>query len=149
MPDSTQDKIEQLTYTPTIGEYNILVSKHGDKIIFEAGLTGSDAKPSELAIEEFNHIYLLDIASKKLEDMTDAFSAQPFGTSSIPGDWSPDQKQFAVITSTAGLGIMDFDGTNKKLISIPSLGKIPNIKDIKWSPDGKELILISRRWTTQ
>lgn len=142
IPDSTQDKIEQLTFTPTIGEYDLLVSKDGDKVIFEAGPTKLTAEPSELAMEDLRHIYLLDTARKKSVDMTDTFSAQPFGMFTIPVDLSPDQKQFAVLTYGGNPGTMDSDGANRKLLSISSLGEIPNIKETKWSPDGKKLLLL-------
>ena len=67
MPDNTQSKIEQLTFTPTIGEYNLFVSKNGDEIIFEAGDTELIEQPSDLAIEKHEHIYLLDTGNKKGE----------------------------------------------------------------------------------
>ena len=70
MLDNTQNKIEQLTFTPTIGEYHLLVSKNGDRIIFEAGPTSLTAEPSESAIEKRQHIYLIDTTSKKLIDIT-------------------------------------------------------------------------------
>ena len=35
IPDNAKSKVEQLTYTPTVREYPFLVSKNGDKIIFE------------------------------------------------------------------------------------------------------------------
>ena len=142
MPDNTQNKIEQLTFTPTIGEYQLLVSKNADEIIFEAGPTRSEAEPYESAIEQIRHIYLLDTFDKKLEDITDIFTLPPTITPMRVADWSPDRKQFAFITYETGLGVMNFDGTNKKDISIPSFGEIPDLKVIKWSPDGKKLALI-------
>jgi Tol biopolymer transport system component len=58
-------------------------------------------------------------------------------------DWSPDQKQFAVITDdVAGFELVDFDGTNKKDIFIPTPGEIPSlINSVIWSPDGKKFVL--------
>jgi Tol biopolymer transport system component len=141
IPDNTQSKLEQLTFTPTIGEYYLLVSKNGDKIVFVAGPTSLVVEPSESAIEKREHIYLLDAVSKKLEDITEIFSSQPFGAETSAADWSPDQKQFAIITYEGDVGIMNFDGSNKNLISFPSLGDIPNIGVVKWSPDGKKLAL--------
>ena len=71
------------------------------------------------------------------------FTSPPIVTPPMQvADWSPDQKQFAFITYQTGLGIMNFDGTNREDISIPALGEIQNIKHIKWSPDGKKLALI-------
>jgi Tol biopolymer transport system component len=142
IPDNTQNKIEQLTFTPNIGEYHLLVSKNGDRIIFESGNPNLRAEPSELAIEDFRHIYLLDTASKKLEDMTDAFSVPPKVNPMEVNDWSPDQRQFMVITYERELVIMNFDGTNKKDIPISVVGEFPPIiEGAKWSPDGKKLIL--------
>jgi len=142
IPDNTPDKIEQLTFTPTVGEGVLLVSKNGDKIILGTGPTELSAKPSDLAVEELHRIYFLDTPSKKLKDITDMFTSPPTITPPMQvADWSPDQKQFVFITYETGLGIMDFDGTNRKDVSIPSLGEIPNIKHIKWSPNGKKLAL--------
>jgi Tol biopolymer transport system component len=142
MPDNAQTKIEQLTFTPTIGEYQLLVSKNGDRIIFEAGPTSLAEEPSDSTIEERQHIYLLNTASKKLEDMTNVFSVPPIQTPMQVADWSPDQKQFAVITYEGGLELMDFDGTNKKDIPVPTVGENPTaIKGIKWSQDGKMFAL--------
>ncbi|HEY9152933.1 MAG TPA: hypothetical protein VIN60_08625, partial [Anaerolineales bacterium] len=97
-------------------------------------------KPSELATEELRHIYLLDTASKKLVDITNILTKYSMVGDWFNMDWSPDQKQFVVIDG--GLELMNFDGTNKKDISIPSLGENPNIKYGEWSPDGKKLALI-------
>ena len=120
--DNTQNKIEQLTFTPTIGEYHLLVSKNGDKIIFEAGATELTAPPSELALEKLDHIYILDTVSRELEDITDIFTAPPIIHPPMQIEaWSPDQKQFAFINYQTGLGIMNFDGTNRKDIPMPSL----------------------------
>ncbi len=141
IPDSTKNKFERLTFTPNIGEYHLLVSKNGGKIIFEAGPYESLPEPSELAIEDFRHIYLLDTASKKLVDITNVFVKNATVWREFTMDWSPDQKQFAAING-GGLELMNFDGTNKKDISIPALGENPNIKGIEWSPDGKELLMV-------
>jgi Tol biopolymer transport system component len=140
IPDNTQNKIERLTSTPTIGEYGLLVSKNGEKVIFAPGPTGLTEEPSELAIENFRHIYLLDTASKELVDITNILVEYSMVGSGFSMDWSPDQKQFAV--AEGDLELMNFDGTNKRVISIPSLGEYLNIKGAKWSPDGKKLALI-------
>lgn len=74
IPDNTQSKVEQLTFTPRIGEYGLLVSKDGNRIVFRTDFYSSlEMKPSELAIEELRHIYLLDMASKKLIRLTNVF----------------------------------------------------------------------------
>ncbi len=144
--DNTQNKIEQLTFTPTVGEYNLLVSKSGDEIVFQTGSLEPDTKPSDLAIEMHDHEYLLDTASKKLKDMTDIFISQPYITSPMQvADWSPDQKRFAVITYAGDLEFIDSDGTNRRVISIPTVDKIPSVlSGAKWSPDGNKLALTSR-----
>lgn len=138
--DNNQNKVERLTFTPTIGEYYFLVSKIGDKVVFETGFTELAEDPSDLAIEKRNHIYLLDTTSKELKDMTDIFTLPPTTSPMRVVDWSPDQKQFAVITYEGGLQFVDTDGTNRRDITIPSLGEIrPYIVNAKWSPDGKKI----------
>jgi WD40-like Beta Propeller Repeat len=141
IPDNTQNKVEQLTFTPNIGEYQLLVSEKGDKIIFEAGPYESLPEPSELAIEGFRHIYLLDTADKKLVDITNVLVKDAMVWDGFTMDWSSNQNQF-VVNNGRGLELINFDGTNQRDIPIPSLGENPNIKGIEWSPDGKELILV-------
>jgi len=151
IPDNTQSKVEQLTFTPTIGEYGLLVSKNGDKIVFSTDFFSSlEIKPSELAIEELRHIYLLDTASKKLIDITNVLENKyaQVGPDFFM-DWSSDQKQFMVIIDEGGgyeiksfLEFMDLDGKNRKQIFIPTTGKIPSlIQTAKWSPDAEKVVL--------
>ncbi len=140
IPDNTQNKVEQLTFTPTVGEYYLFASKNGDRIIFQAVFNGMTFGSPDLKLEESHHIYILDIASKKLNDITRIFTVPPITSPMQVADWSPDGKQFAVITYKGGLELMDFDGTNKRSIPIPPLGEAkPVIQDAKWSPDGKKL----------
>lgn len=149
IPDNTQRKVEQLTFTPTIGEYGLFASKNGDKIVFEAGYTSLQENVSDLDVEIPRRIYLLDITSKKLVDITDVLSKYPLVDTEFFMDWSPDQKQFVVISyDGAGdeirsfLELMDFDGTNKKHILIPITGEIPSlINGVKWSPNGEKFVL--------
>jgi Tol biopolymer transport system component len=142
IPDNTQSNVEQLTFTPTIAEYNPLVSKNGDKVIFDTGDIGLTVSPSDLALEKLDHIYILDTATRKLDDITDIFTSPPIVNPPMAiEDWSPDQKQFAFINYQTALGIMNFDGTNRKDISMPSLGKSPNIALVRWSPDGMKLAM--------
>lgn len=147
IPDSTQNKVEQLTFTPTLVEYSFLVSKNGDKVVFRIDGTELIAKPSDLAVEEdqhkYLHIYLLDTASMKLKDITDIFTVPPITSPMEVVDWSPDEKRFAVITYEQSLQFVDVDGANRKDISIPSPSEVhpndPYIVNAKWSPDGKKL----------
>lgn len=147
IPDNTQSKVEQLTFTPTLVEYSFLVSKNGDKVVFRVDGTELIVKPSDLAAEEdhhkYLHIYLLDTATKKLKDMTHIFTVPPTTSPMRVVDWSPDEKRFAVITYEGGLQFVDADGTNRKDIPIPSVGDIypygPYIINSKWSPDGKKI----------
>jgi Tol biopolymer transport system component len=150
IPDNTQDKIEQLTFSPTIGEYRLFVSKNGDKIIFEAGPASLSEEPSEALMEKHQHIYLLNTTTKKLVDITTVLEDTYARVSrDFSMDWSPDQEQFAIITYDGGgleiesfLELMDFDGKNKKDILIPGAGDIPSlINSVKWSPDGKKFVL--------
>jgi Tol biopolymer transport system component len=126
IPNNTKNNIEQLTFTPNMGKYQLLVSKNGGEIIFN---------------DDSRHIYLLDTASKKLVDITNVLIKYTMVWDWFTMDWSQDQKQFA-FDNGEGLKLMNFDGTNKRDISIPSLGENPNIKEIEWSPDGKKLLLV-------
>lgn len=150
IPDNTQSEVEQLTFTPTIGEYPFLVSKNGDKIIFEVGFTGIIEEPSETPIEERQqHVYILDTSSKQIVDITNILVKYVMVPHYFSMDWSPDQKQFVVLTDDVVdseiidfLEFMDFDGGNKKRILIPTAGEIPSvIQTVKWSPDGKKFVL--------
>lgn len=151
IPDNTQSKVEQLTFTPRIGEYGLLVSKDGNRIVFRTDFYSSlEMKPSELAIEELRHIYLLDMASKKLIDLTNVLVDKHAQVSSnFFMDWSPDQKRFMTIIDEGGgyeiksfLEFVDFDGKNRKNILIPTTGEIPSlIQTAKWSPDAEKVVL--------
>jgi Tol biopolymer transport system component len=151
IPDNTQSKIEQLTFTPTIGEHGLLASENGDRIIFGTDFySDSEMKSSELAIEELRHIYLLDTTSKKLADITNILEDKyPQIGSDFFMDWSPNQKQFVVLTDDIVdseirdfLELVNFDGGNKKRILIPNVGEIPSvIHTVQWSPDGKKFAL--------
>lgn len=151
IPDNTQNKVEQLTFTPTIGEYVKGISKNGDKIIFSTDFySDSDMSPSELKIEQLRHVYLLDTTNKKLVDITNVLENKyPQIGPEFYMDWSPNQKKFVVVTYEGGgyeiksfLEFVDFDGTNRKDVLIPTTGEIPSlINGVKWSPDGKKFIL--------
>lgn len=107
-------------------------------------------EPSELAMIELRHIYLLDTGSKKLIDITNVLEDEyaQIGPNFFR-DWSPDQKQFMTITYEGGgyeiksfLEFIDFDGKNRKVVFIPTTGEIPSlIQTAKWSPDAKKVVL--------
>lgn len=141
MPDSTQQEVEQLTFTPTEREFTLLVSPEGDRVVFNSEPI-STMDISNYGLKEARRIYILQTHDKKLVDLTEMFYAEPFGKFVYPDDWSSDQKKFAIHNFDGDPGIMDFDGENKKLLSIPSLGKIPDVIDSKLSPDGKKLLII-------
>lgn len=142
MPDGNKKQIERVTFSPTVGENVLLTSRDGKKIVFGTGPTLLPTEPSDLVAEKLYRIYFLDTVGKDLQDITDFFTLPPITTPMRVADWSPDQKQFAFINYGTGLGIMNIDGTDRKDISIPSLGDIPAIKRAKWSPDGKKIALI-------
>src|SRR5574341_2471986 len=140
--DNTQSKVEQLTFTPTIEEYNPLVSNNGKKVIFVAGGNWLLSPSTEQALETPKHIYVLDTTSRKLQDITSTFTSPPIVNPPMTiEDWSPDQKQFVYINYQEGLGIMNFDGTNRKDVQMPSLGANIFIGLVRWSPDGKKLVM--------
>ena len=90
IPDNAKSEIEQLTYTPNVGEYPFLVSKNGDKIIFEVGLTGS-------AEEQQQNVYILDASSKKITNITNVFTKFVMVSHDFGADWSPDEKRFVTV----------------------------------------------------
>lgn len=151
IPDNTQNQVEQLTFTPMIGEYGLLVSPKGDRIVFNTERYASlEMEPSELAIEELRHIYHLNTVSKELTDITNVLEDKyaQVGPDFFM-DWAPDQKQFVVITHKGGgyeiesfLEFVDFDGKNRKDIHILITSEVPSlIQTAKWSPDGKKFLL--------
>jgi WD40 repeat protein len=151
IPDNTQGKVDQLTFTSTIGEYILGVSKNGGEIIFTTDFyVGSEMEPSDLVVEKLRHVYLLDTISKKIIDVTNVVEDKyPQVGPEFYMDWLPDQKQFVVVTYDGGgyeirsfLELVDFDGKNRKDILIPATGEIPSlINGVEWSPDGKIFLL--------
>jgi Tol biopolymer transport system component len=154
IPNNTQHKIEQLTFTPTIGEYVLSVSNNGEMIVFSTEFySRSEMKPSELATEKLRHIYLLETISMKLVDITSVLEDKYAQVGpEFYMDTSPDQKQFVVIDySGTGyeiesfLEFTDFDGTNRKDVLIPTTDEIPSlINGVKWSPDGRKFALTKK-----
>jgi len=124
IPDNTQNKIEQLTFTTEkeTADY-ALVSPTRDNVIF-----GTAYSPFS--------VYILNLNTKEVKDVRDKFGIYVY-----PEAWSPDQKQFAISSGKEGyLGIMDIDGSNKKDLDLSSLGTSPNVRGVSWLPDGKELV---------
>jgi Tol biopolymer transport system component len=146
IPDNTQSKVEQLTFTPTIGKYQLLVSKDGDKIIFQTGYV--DFTTNETSFKQ-QHVYLLETNSQKITDITKTLVKYETVPHDFSMDWSPDQKQFVMVNDEGAgyeirsfLEFVDFDGTNKKDIRIPTTGTIPSlINGVQWSPNGKKFLL--------
>ncbi|HQF64179.1 MAG TPA: hypothetical protein PLT26_16905 [Anaerolineaceae bacterium] len=151
LPDNTQSQVEQLTFTPTVGEYGLLVSQNGAQIVFRTDHYPSlEMEPSDLAVEELRHVYHLDIDSQQLMDITNVVEdAFPQVGPDFFMDWSPTREQFMVVTHRgegdeieSWLQFVDFDGENQKEILIPPTGALPSlIQTAKWSPDGKKLVL--------
>jgi len=142
IPDNTKSEVEQLTYTPNIGEYPFLVSKNGEKIIFEVGLTGN-------AEERQQNVYVLDTSSKEITNITSVFTTYAMVSHDFSADWSPDEKQF--VTADYGgsgyeiesfLALIDFNRENRREILIPTPKDIPSlIQNAEWSPDGEKFLL--------
>ena len=151
IPDNTQSTVERLTFTPTIGEHDLLVSNNGERIVFRTDHYGfPEMEPSELEKEEPRHIYLLNTTSKKLIDITSVLEDEyPQLGPEFYMDWLPDKKQFVVIKYEGEeseiksfLEFVDFYGGNRRSVLIPTTGEIPAlINSIKWSPDGSKFIL--------
>lgn len=150
IPDTIQSKaIERLTFTPIIGEYQFLVSKDGNKIVFETGpahLKEEAFMPEEP--EDLWQIYFLDAKDKTLIDITESLTGYKRSHYNAI-DWLPDQKRFVVIASEgvefeikSFLKFIDIDGKNRKDIFVPTTDEIPSvITSVKWSPDGSKLVL--------
>lgn len=142
IPDNTKREVEQLTYTPNVGEYPFLVSKNGEKIIFEVGLTGN-------AEERQQNVYVLDTSSKEITNITNVFTTYAMVSHDFSADWSPDEKQFVTVDYGGSgyeiesfLALIDFNGENRREIPIPTPKDIPSlIQSAEWSPDGKKFVL--------
>ena len=149
MSDNIQRKIEQLTFTPTVGEYEVMVSNRGEEIVFQAGLIDMNEGFSESMIEENRHIYLLNTTSKELVDITSVLVEYEQVWQNFSMDWLPDQKQYIVLTDKIidseirnYLEIVNSNGESKEKILIPSVGEVPSItQSIMWSLDGRKIVL--------
>jgi Tol biopolymer transport system component len=127
IPDTTQPKIQQLTFATDLGLQYYLAPKAGDKVVI--GM-----------YEREDVVDLLDVRSLKTEDITSRFNGPQLGPHTFPVDWSSDQKQFAIITNEGGFpSLMDFDGSTMEPLNFSSFGPAPGVGDIQWSPDGNEL----------
>ncbi len=143
--DDTQSQIEQLTYTPTFRKYPLLVSEDGSEIIFESGFKEVEG---EFSLEQ-HHIYLLDITSKEIMDITRDLVDYEQVWQNFSLDWSEVENQFVMVTNevkgsktNSYLEFVGFDGTRKNEIYIPTIGEIPAvIETVKWSPNGKNILL--------
>lgn len=142
IPDNTKSEVEQLTYTPEVGEYPFLVSKNGEKILFQVGLTGNDE-------ERQQNVYILDTFKKEITNITNVFTTHWMVSHYFNADLSSDEKWF-VTTKYGGSGyeiesfleLIDFKGENRREIPIPTPKDIPSlIQSAKWSPDGKKFVL--------
>ena len=151
--DNTQGQIEQLTFTPTIGEYYFFASPDGTTLVFRTEwYSAFDEPESELALEIPRSVYMLDTVTKKLTNITDLLADDKYHVvmKDFSMDWSLDQKQFMVIENKetddkfeSFLKFMDVDGKNRKEISIPNAGEpLSFVQSAKWSPDGKKILLM-------
>jgi WD40 repeat protein len=145
IPDSTQDHIEQLIFTPSISEHHLLVSEYGDQIVFRAGF----GDPEIASSEKGNHIYLLDTESKGFIDVTTFLVDFPQVWNTFSMDWLPNQEQFLVVRVEGQqyerenyLDFIGFDGKIKKQFHIEPIGEVPAlIHSAELSPDGKKAVL--------
>jgi Tol biopolymer transport system component len=148
--DNTQNNaVEQLTYTPTVGEYNLLVSKNGDQIVFEVGFTSLMEDSSESKMEEYQHIYLLDATDKTFVDITKTLVGYETVWRNFSIDWFPNQNQFVFIANEVAdseiksfIKFVDVDKGSREDIVISITDEIPSaFNSVKWSPDGRKLLL--------
>ena len=93
-------------------------------------------------------IYMMDIASGKVEQLTDSTKVDGYATSL---SWSPDGKHIAYELAMAGKGrdiyIMNADGKNARPLSNRKEQLVGNNNLIlryapRWSPDGKRILYI-------
>jgi hypothetical protein len=150
IPDNTQNNaVEQLTYTPTVGEYNLLVSKNGNQIVFEVGSTSLMEDSSESKMEEYQHIYLLDATDKTFVDITKTLVGYETVWRNFSMDWFPNQNQFVFIANEvvdseikSFIKFVDVDKGSRNDIVISMTDEIPSaFNSVKWSPDGRKLLL--------
>jgi Tol biopolymer transport system component len=137
--------IDQITFTPSIGEYQILVSRNGEEVVFEAGFPGLETDSSEI----HEHIYFLDTTTKEMIDITNMLVEYTQVWDTFNMDWLSDKKQFSVVNCegqeydfSCFVELINIDKKNKERIPIPTLGEIPAlIQSVDWSPDGKMFLL--------
>ena len=143
MDPTSQDEYEQLTFTPTISERNVLVSETGERIVFSTNkLDWERATPLDLELEPLDHVFHLDVANRTLEDLTAIYEAKPFDIGTKPADIYEEQRKNVVITGNGYPAIMDFDGDNKEVLTIEFQDELPHVvQEIQWSPDGRKLAL--------
>lgn len=143
-----QYSIEQLTFTPSIGEYYLQVLDNGENIYFYANSFETQNESVETS-EIHEHIYLLNIEDKLLDDITNLFTDFDYGWEPHTINWSNAQKQFVVIRYDGNeydiksyLEIINSQGVRKQRIFIPTVGDTPAIvNDAVWAPDGEKLLL--------
>jgi Tol biopolymer transport system component len=146
--DDGKSNVEQLTFTPEIGEYYLQVSDNGEQIVFHAisiaGQTDSEESP-----EINDHIYLLNTNDKKLDDITNNFRGSDYPWSEYTINWAYDLNKFGVIRFDKQedeyinyLDVIEFNGSDKQRYLIPTIGNMSAlVNGAIWSPDREMLIL--------
>src|SRR5690606_12188421 len=132
--NNTSRKTEQLTFTPTIQEYPLVISKNGDQIIFEVGFTGIlDETIKSMTIERQQHVYILNTSDKQMTDITNILVKHQIVPHGFSMDWSPNEKQFAIVSNEGSgsefksfIELVDVDGKNRDKIPIQTPKDIPS-----------------------
>ncbi len=146
--DDGKSNVEQLTFTPGIGEYYLQVSDNGEQIVFYAISITSQTDSIESS-EKNNHIYLLNTKDKKIDDITNNFRGSDYPWSEHTIDWAYDLNKFGMIRYDKQedeyinyLDIFEFDGSDNQRYLIPTIGNMSAlVNSAIWSPDGEKFLL--------
>ncbi len=124
---SDGQNVERLTVTPDNDEISVRVSPDGRSILFSRGASRIERE-----------IYLLDVASKAITQLTDS------PTYDLASAWSPDSSRIAFISDREGgyyrLYLMNPDGSEQQHVPLETDPE-RDVTSVSWAPDGQHLVL--------